>query len=108
MDLQDVGEVIATRKLYVYEAADRRREIVVKLGRPQPFPDDAYDNWYCPFQVVGIGSEQVRYAGGVDAFQALQLVMRGVGIYLSSLNEEQGGRLRWLDDEGTDLGFPSS
>ncbi len=106
MELKDVGEVIATREFYVSEDGDRRRQIVVKLGKPRPFEDDASD-CYCPFQVVGIGPERVYYAAGVDAFQALQLVMRMIGVHLHLLNKEQGGRLRWLNDNETELGFPS-
>ena len=35
--------------------------------------------WYCPWQIVGLGAEQVRAAYGIDAFQSLQLAMQMIG-----------------------------
>jgi hypothetical protein len=55
-----------------------------------------------PFQIVGAGSERLKYACGSDAVQALQ-VMRMIEADLFALNSSLGGMLRW---DGTDLEFP--
>lgn len=83
----------------------RETAITVKLGRPVPFPDDS--SYYAPFQVIGAGSEKVRYAGGVDAFQALQLAMKIIRSYLDALAVECSAELSWEGGESGDLGFPS-
>ncbi|MGH9804248.1 MAG: DUF6968 family protein [Candidatus Acidiferrales bacterium] len=104
MDLKDVGEVIAVRKLHVVEEGKGSREIEVKIGKPVPYPFE--DDYYCPFQVVGVGSERVRYAVGIDAVQALQLVMVALGSELYCLNRDSGGSLHWDAGGEGDFGFP--
>jgi hypothetical protein len=48
----------------------------------------------------------VKYLGGVDAFQALELALGLIAIELSALNKEHNGQLRWECGEHGDLGFP--
>jgi hypothetical protein len=79
------------------------RTVMVKLGMPLPFPEGA--GYYAPFQVTGVGSEKVRYAGGIDAIQSIQLAMKMVGAYLGALTPE-GGDLCWEGGDKGDLGFP--
>ena len=103
MNLPNVGDVIATRMLHLIgEAA---KEIRVLIGKPRPFP--AGRDFYCPYQITGLGDEKVRYAGGIDAVQALQLAMRMIACDLGLLNESSGRKLRWEGDESGDLGFPT-
>ena len=102
MDLSTVGEVIATRSLNLADEKDR--VVVVLIGRPRQFPDST--DYYCPFQITGIGSERVKYAGGVDPVQALQLALLKAGADLYALDRKTGGRLRWDGGEPGDLGFP--
>jgi hypothetical protein len=71
---------------------------------PRSFPDST--GYYCPFQIVGLGSAQIRYAAGIDAIQALQLVMSMIGVTLRFLSEEVAGRLQWEAGDEGDLGFP--
>jgi len=70
-----------------------------KVGHARQFPDAT--GYYAPFQVTGVGSVNVRYAGGIDAIQAIQLAMKMIGAYLSMLTNE-GGDLSW---EGGDNGI---
>jgi len=98
MQLKDVGVQVATREL---QASGRK--ITVVIGKPEMFPDGV--NFYCPYQIVGIGNERVRYAGGVDAVQALQLAMQMIGAELYTSREAQSRQLSWIDDTGN-LGFP--
>jgi len=61
----------------------------------------------CPYQILGIGDERVRCAGGVDAVQALQLAMEMIGSELYfKLNRQHDGKLRWEAGKEGDLGFP--
>jgi hypothetical protein len=105
MKLETVGEVIAVRKLQL--SGEPSSEILVKLGKPQPFPDSPEaDDFYCPFQITGAGDERVRYAAGVDGFQAIELTVKLIGVVLSKLSRELNGRLRWECDENGGIGFP--
>jgi hypothetical protein len=104
MQLDSVGDVIAVRKFSV--ASDPIREIVLTMGKPQPLPDALGNDHYCPFQFAGVGSEKVKYAAGVDAFQAIELAFRIIGSELAVLNRQHDGQLRWEGDEHGDLGFP--
>jgi len=97
-------DIVAARKLYFFD--DKKKEIAVLIGKPQRQSDSS--DYYCLFQVVGIGDEEVRHATGIDAVQAMQLAMKMIGAYLYSLNQHNGGRLRWEGDETGDLGFPVS
>ncbi len=62
-------------------------------------------DYFCPFQIAGLGDERVRYAAGIDSVQALQLVMTMVGAYLFALNESCDRGLRWDGDEKGHLGL---
>jgi hypothetical protein len=104
MDLVTVGEVIAVRVLLV--ACGPAREVNVSIGKPTRF--DGSCGFYCPFQVAGLGDEKVRYAGGTDAVQAIQLCFRMIGAYLQSFEEVRDGGIRWEGGERGHHGFPVS
>ncbi len=100
MDLKNVGEIIGSRKIEIV-SEDGNREVMVRLGKPQPFPDSS--GFFCPVQIVGVGDEKVRYAGGIDAIQSLQLALRMASVVLETLDSEIRARLRWNGSQ--DLGF---
>lgn len=102
MDLKGVGQVIATRHI----RKDGQNAYVVRIGLPQPFPDST--DFYCPVQILTVSEDNIGigYSAGIDSMQALQLAMRYIGSMLLRLNEQCGGRLRWVGDENGDLGFP--
>jgi hypothetical protein len=105
MKLENVGEAIATRRLQFL--GEPGREVLISLGRPRPSPDSPESGeYFCPFQITGAGDERVRYAAGVDGFQALELALKLIGSVLYRLNSQAGGRLRWEFDESGGLGFP--
>lgn len=110
MKLENVGEVIAIRRFRLRDESqtlETGKEVLLQLGKPQRSPDSpAVEEWFCPFQIIGIGDERVRYAAGVDAFQAIQLAFKLIGATIGRLGQQSNGRLRWdYDDEGG-FGFP--
>jgi hypothetical protein len=103
MKLTTVGEIIAERKLVLRSNSGADREVFVLLGKPQPFSDSP--DYYCPYQIRGIGQEKIKYLGGVDAFQAIDFALQALGAELQILNHNADGMLRWDGDEKGSLGF---
>jgi hypothetical protein len=100
-----VGEINATRTLSKLDEPDRK--IILKMGKPRPFPDATGTDSYCPIQITGIGQEKVMHVVGVDAFQAIELGFKIIGVQLAVMNREHNGQLRWEGGAHGDLGFPS-
>lgn len=99
MDLKSIGEVIATRKLWVTDQQGGKHVITVLLGKPEPFSDSS--NFYCAYQLLGIGSEKIRYAAGVDGIQAVELALKAIGHELLASSGAKSGNLRWCEDDGS-------
>jgi hypothetical protein len=101
MKLSSVGAVIATRVLVL----SKRKKVTVMIGKPKKFRGG--NDYYCPFQILGMDDEPVRYSGGVDPVQAIQLALMDIGTRLYSSKAAKAGRLSWNagSAEG-DLGFP--
>ena len=103
MYLASVGDVIASRDLML----DDRQKVQVLIGKPEMLPGS--EDWYCPYQSVGIGSGKVRYAIGVDPVQALVLSLSMLGAELYCSSEYEAGRLSWeCGAVKGDLGLPVS
>lgn len=103
MELQSVGQVIATRS--VRTEGSEGVAYIVRIGLPQQFADST--DFYCPVEVESSSQEsKILYSAGIDSVQALQLAMKLAGGILFRLNLESGGKLRWEGDEKGDLGFP--
>lgn len=97
--LQEVAfDIIAERYLTLSSNA-AERSVRIKIGRPYEESDGAH---FCPYQIIGIGSETIRRAGGVDAIQALQLALVMIGADLAGYSQF----LKW--NESVYLGFPKS
>jgi hypothetical protein len=101
MRLESVGPILAERFLEL-DVKGRRKSVRVLIGTPKPIPDSC--DFFCPYQVVGLGDETVRYTEGVDAAQAIYLAMESVGTWLAATPEARAGRLTWYDERA--LGFP--
>jgi hypothetical protein len=101
MNLKNVGTVIAARDLLL----DGGQNVQVLIGNPERLPGS--DDWYCPNQIVGIGSGTVNCVAGVDAMQALVLSLQMVGAQLYCSAEYEAGRLIWeCGAVKGDLGLP--
>ena len=103
MNLDDVGETIAVRRLTLVQDEASSSDVEVLLGKPKQLPD--HRDFYCPYQIKGAGSQKVVYMCGIDTFQALQLALRALTADLDVLNERLGSNLRWEGDEKGWLGF---
>jgi hypothetical protein len=104
MKVKSLGTIIATRKL----ALRGRYTVTVKIGKPRKYPTPP-DDYYCPFQITGLGNNKIRYAAGVDAVQALWLALQMVGGILYTSEAYESGALEQFPGDTSkyrDLGFP--
>lgn len=102
MKLDSVGQVLGSRDLTMSDG----HKVVVLIGVPTKVPDGG-DDYVCPYQIVGIGDGGVRYAMGIDSFQALQLTLKKIGTDLYTSEEAKAGGLSWEGGSVQgDLGFP--
>ena len=104
MDCDDIGEIIATRRLHFIDEGDNKKTVSVFVGKPQQSTDSP--GYHCPFQVIGIGSQKAQLARGSDSIQALQSALILITANLNHLNDELGGKLRWDGGGRGELGFP--
>ena len=102
MEVQ-LGNVIAERHLKFSPDSSAPRNVRVLVGAPLQSP--GMTAWYCPFQIIGLGSEEVHTAYGADSVQALQLALRLIGATLHS-RVHHPRHLSWFDNEPGDHGFP--
>ena len=98
----ELGTVIAERQLRVTGRPEFK--VHIRLGAPRPLPDAPHGDYYCPYQIVGVGSEKVRWAGGVDAIQALELALHILPTELDALRQEYPG-LGWANVPDGEYGF---
>ena len=99
----DIGEIIATRRLYYFDETNQKRTVSVFVGKPQESSDSP--GYHCPFQVLGIGGQETHLAQGLDSIHALQSAMILIAAHLTQLNDEIGGRLSWEGGPQEELGF---
>ena len=80
--------------------SDPKKSITVKLWLPRRTKHGDYE---CDFELVGPGIEIRRFAAGLDKIQALQLVMKMIGVHLSRIENRWGDKLQYQEGE---WGFP--
>lgn len=98
----NVGHLVAERTLVLKESTGVRRNVVVRLGKPEPDGDD----WACSFQILGLERERGLRVMGVDAFQALLLAVKALAVNLEAEAKRVGGNFCWLGQATS--GFPIS
>ena len=103
MGFESIGEIIGTRKLYFIDDSNTRRTVSVFVGKPEESADPPGYN--CPFQVLGIGTQETHLAQGLDSIHALQSAMILIAAHLNQLNDELGGKLSWEGGPQGELGF---
>ncbi|GAA2424830.1 hypothetical protein GCM10010191_41320 [Actinomadura vinacea] len=103
MKTYELGEVVAERRLETVAGNGARTPVVVKLGKPQPDPLSANQDWYCPHQILGLGENRVEASYGVDSLQAFLLGVYSLQLKLAERAETAQVQLEWA---GTpDLGL---
>ena len=92
--------IIATRDLVLRDESGDV-EIPIRIHAPEKAEVD----WICRFEIGWPEGEGKRWAGGVDAVQALELALKMIGAEVYTSSHHQSGRLEWLEsDRG--YGFP--
>jgi len=104
MNLEGVGEIIATRQLYYFDETNRKRIVSIFVGKPQPAADS--EDYQCLFQVIGLGNQKTQVARGHDSIQALQSALILAAASLHHLNDRLGRKLIWEGGAKGELGFP--
>ena len=104
MECESIGEIIASRMLHVVDEHGHKRPVSVFIGKPQPLPNSS--GYECPYQIIGIGTQETYTGHGRDAIQALRTAMILLGANLNHLNDELGGRLVWNGGPQGEFGFP--
>ena len=99
----DIREIRATRNFHFLDERKDKRTVSVFIGKPEQSPDS--NQYWCSFQIIGIGSQETQLAQGQDSIQALQLAMDLIAANINDLNDEIGGRLEWNGDATGNLGF---
>jgi len=104
MDFDCLGEIIATRRFHFVDESNKQRAVSVFVGKPQQ--SNGSSEYQCPFQVIGIGSQNTQLARGNDSIHALQAAFILISASLHHLNNELGGKLVWDGGNKGELGFP--
>ena len=103
MDLIKLTEKIAVRMLTLVGVQGDAKKIEVIIGKPERFADS--EDYFCPYKIIGLGKEKIKYAAGIDGIQAIQLAMKMIGADLYSSKEAKEGFLKWEGGDEGDLGF---
>lgn len=96
-------QIVAERELlFEPRDGDRKPELVrFRLGRPVQGGKD----WYCPFEVDGLGETRVELAYGGDSVQALVLALAKLRVVLGTMALDHDGTLEFAGRLGP--GLPS-
>jgi len=91
--------VIAERQA-TFELDHRSHVVYLRFGKPVYPPNPAEgDPWWCPLQVEGLGSGEIRPIAGEDSLQALLLALRFARDHLQAEAERLGGRVYWITED---------
>lgn len=89
--MNDFSECVAQRAL-----RSGGIRLVVRIAKPVRDGDD----YRCAYSLVGDGGiEKTGYVIGMDAVQAIQLVMKRIDSDLLAIGKSTGVHFSWLDDE---------
>lgn len=91
--------LIAERKLTLER--DSAVQIPVRVFLPRELSAD----WACRFTIGWPDEEFEMEVFGVDAFQALELALRTIGVMIYTSEHHKAGELMWLE-AGDGYGFP--
>jgi hypothetical protein len=101
MKIDRIHDVVLSR---ILRLAGSDAPVLITVGRPEQFPDS--HDYFCPYQVTGLGRDHVRYGAGVDPMQAMLLTLKMIGADVYSSAAYKAGKLSWLEEGNPDLGLP--
>ena len=81
---------------------DTSRQVVVRMGSPEPYPKSSHGDWRCPFEIRGLDDDLSDFGFGIDAFGALQNALRAIRLLLL----ESKVPLKRELTQTNDIGFP--
>jgi len=96
--MHDPDAVIAERTL---KRCDTGADVVVRVFKPVPDPEDPEHAWVCGFEIAGMDETIRSKAHGVDSMQALMVVFLGIRHYLDKADLP----LAWLSETPGWIGF---
>lgn len=101
--LIEIGDVIAERSFEVIRPDGTKHTATASLGKPKQKSDS--ESFYAPYMIEGLGSGKPFFAGGLDAFQALQLAMKMIGAELNAFKKKYNVEIVWEGDNSGGPGF---
>lgn len=76
--------------------------VVVRIGRPEPYPESSHGDWRCPFEIRGLDNDISDFGFGIDTLGALQNALRVIRLLLLRSKVP----LRWELTKTNDIGLP--
>lgn len=83
---------------------DTKKQVVVRIGCPEPYPESPHGDWRCPFEIRGLDEDISDFGFGIDTVGALQNALLGIR---SLLVRSKIPLMRELT-KTNDIGFPMS
>lgn len=100
--MEEMDEAIVERTFDVDGAGEPKREIILRIGKPALDSAKGGD-WFCPYQLSGVGEGRVRKAYGVDSLQAFLLCLSKAKAELDRYQRQTDVRVSWLNQDGWGL-----
>src|SRR5687768_7365656 len=95
-----MGDILLEREFEMLDSHGSRGAVRLYLGKPYLASESNSSlHWRCPYQIVGIGSEKIKEARGIDALDAIQLSLRIAEALLNSYSSTSKCKLTWLGEQ---------
>lgn len=102
-----VVEPLAWRNMVAILPSGELRDVSVWIGYPHQPENAEYDwQWYCAFQVLGVGEGRTIEVFGTDPLHALTTAMLRVSLFLRAVARR--GEARFRDEDLRDFGDHAS
>jgi hypothetical protein len=96
---EEIGTVIAERKVDVFHGRKRSGSVVIRFGLPVREPNPgAHAPWFCPLSISGAGIRFFVAVAGHDSLQSLVLALELATTVVPVEVGRVGARAEWLGD----------
>ncbi len=106
----NLGEIIFERDFEAKDDSGNISYIKLRVGKPELDMEVTKDLenrfWFCAHQIIGVGSEKVHFARGLDTLDALLTSLKMADAGLKFRADAYHKKITWLGE--SDLGLPSS